>query len=80
MSLGRKQAAQKSMWLLYDQLPQSQGHVFYERLQKLLHEEAFDAFLEKLCALLRRKTRPQVHPAGPLFPHAFDRLLRGHRL
>ena len=50
MSLGRRQAAQKSMWLIYDQLPQSQGHVFYERLQKLLHQKAFDAFLEKLCA------------------------------
>mgnify|MGYP000170142675 FL=1 len=50
MSLGRKQAEQKSMWLIYDQLPQSQGHVFYERLQKLLHQKAFDAFLEKLCA------------------------------
>ncbi|WP_219842622.1 hypothetical protein [Desulfobulbus oralis] len=51
MRPGRRQAEQKSMWLIYDQLPQSQGHVFYERLQKLLHEEAFDAFLEKLCAL-----------------------------
>ena len=25
MSLGRRQAKQKSMWLSYDQLPQSQG-------------------------------------------------------
>ena len=50
MSPGRRQAEQKSMWLIYDQLPQSQGHVFYERLQKLLHQEAFDAFIEKLCA------------------------------
>ena len=50
MSPARRQAEQKSMWLIYDQLPQSQGHVFYERLQKLLHQEAFDAFLEKLCA------------------------------
>ena len=50
MSPGRRQAEQKSMWLIYDQLPQSQGHVFYERLQKLLHQKAFDAFLEKLCA------------------------------
>ena len=32
MSLGRRQAEQKSMWLSYDQLSQSQGHVFYERL------------------------------------------------
>ena len=43
MSLGRRQAEQKSMWLIYDQLPQSRGHVFYERLQKLLHQKAFDA-------------------------------------
>ena len=39
MSPGRRQAEQKSMWLIYDQLPQSQGHVFYERLQKLLHRK-----------------------------------------
>lgn len=50
MSLGRRKEQQKSMWLSYDQLPQSQGHVFYERLQKLLRQEGFDTFLEKLCA------------------------------
>ena len=50
MSLGRRQAGQKSMWFSYDQLPQSEGQVLYQRLQKLLREEAFDAFLEKLCA------------------------------
>ena len=50
MTFGRRQAEQKRMRLSYDQLPQSQGHVFYERLQKLLHQKAFDAFLEKLCA------------------------------
>ena len=49
MSPGRRQAEQKNMWLIYDQLPQSQEHVFYKRLQKLLHQKTFDAFLEKLC-------------------------------
>ncbi len=48
MSLGRRKEQQKSMWLSYDQLPQSQEHVFYVRLQKLLRQEGFDAFLEKL--------------------------------
>ena len=62
MSPGRRQAEQKSMWLIYDQLPQSQGHVFYERLQKLLHQKAFDAFLEKLCAL---PATPKDSAAGP---------------
>ncbi|MGI6656553.1 MAG: transposase [Desulfobulbus sp.] len=50
MSLGRSKEQQRSMWLSYDQLPQSKGHVFYERLQKLLRQEGFDAFLENLCA------------------------------
>ena len=63
MSLGRKQAEQKSMWLIYDQLPQSQGHVFYERLQKLLHQKAFDAFLEKLCALPSTPKNPAASPS-----------------
>ena len=46
MSLGRRQAGQKSMWFSYDQLPQSEGQVLYQRLQKLLREDAFDAFLD----------------------------------
>ena len=76
MTFGRRQAEQKRMRLSYDQLPQSQGHVFYERLQKLLHQEAFDAFPEKLCApFYAEKPRPQAHPAGSVFPHARDRLL-----
>ncbi len=50
MSPGRRQEQQKSMWLSYDQLPQSRGQVLYQRLQELLHEEEFDSFPEKLCA------------------------------
>ncbi len=50
MRLGRRKEEQKSMWLSYDQLPRSQGHVLYERLQKLLRKEEFDTFPEKLCA------------------------------
>ncbi len=50
MSLGRSKQQQRSMWLSYDQMPQSKGHVFYERLEKLLRQEEFDAFLENLCA------------------------------
>ena len=46
----RRQARQKSLWLSYDQRPQSQGQVLYQRLQQLLHEEGFEPFPEKLCA------------------------------
>ena len=50
MSPGQRQEQQKSMWLSYDQLPQSQGQVLYQRLQELLHEEGLGSFPEKLCA------------------------------
>ena len=50
MSLGRRQAEQKSMRLSYDKLPQTQGHVFYERLQKLLHRKHLTPS-SKSCAL-----------------------------
>ena len=56
MSLGRSKEQQRSMWLSYDQMPQSKGHVFYERLQKLLRQEGFDTFLENLCAPFYAKT------------------------
>ncbi len=71
MSLGRRQEQQKSMWLLYDQLPQSQGQGFYERLQKLLYEEEFDRFLEKLCApFYAEKSGRRFIPPGRSF-HKF---------
>ena len=50
MRSDRRQARQKSLWLSYDQWPQNQEQVLYQRLQQLLHEEGFDTFPEKLCA------------------------------
>ena len=74
MGSGGSKEQQRSMRLSYDQIPQSKGHVFYKRLQKLLRQEGLDAFLENLCAtVLRRKARSQIHPAEPLFSHAADR-------
>ena len=39
------------MWLIYDQLPQSRGHVFYERLQKLLHKKTLPGRKENKLGL-----------------------------
>ncbi|AVD70945.1 hypothetical protein [Desulfobulbus oralis] len=41
MSLGRRKAEQKSLWLSYEKIPQSKGHLFYERLQNLLRQSRF---------------------------------------
>ena len=37
------------MMVLWDELPRSPGHVFYDRLQAVLIEAGFDAFVEQLC-------------------------------
>ena len=76
MRPGRRQEQQKSMWLLYDQLPQSLGHVVYKRLQKLLYEEGVDSFPEKLCApFYAEKTGRRSIPPGSLWGYC-----RGHCL
>ena len=78
MRPGRRQEQQKSMWLLYDQLPQSQGHVVYKRLQKLLYEEGVDSFPEKLCApFYAEKTGRRSIPPGSLWGGTFK--LQMHR-
>lgn len=37
------------MLVTWDELPKSPGHVFYDRLQEVLVEAGFDAFVERLC-------------------------------
>ena len=38
------------MWVADADLPRSAGHPFYERLNRLLDEAGFDAFVEEQCA------------------------------
>ena len=50
MSLGRRnQEQQPSFWIAMDELPRSEGHVFYRKLHGLLREAGFDEFVEGLC-------------------------------
>lgn len=50
MALGkRKTEQQQELFVAADRLPRSPGHVFYRKLNDLLAEAAFDAWLEKLC-------------------------------
>jgi len=37
------------LFLAFDEIPRSRGHAFYDRLQQLLRQFRFDAFVEKLC-------------------------------
>ena len=57
MALGkREQERQESLWVETGKLA-APGHHFYIRLNKLLREAGFDAFLEELCA-------PYYHERG----------------
>lgn len=50
MALGRRKSErQQELWIASDELPRSEGHVFYRKLNKLLREAGFDPFVESLC-------------------------------
>jgi len=50
MSMGRRPSEhQASLWVPTTELPQSPGHVFYEKLNRLLAEAGFDRHVEDLC-------------------------------
>jgi transposase len=52
MAMGkrRKRARQATMWVAATDLPKSAGHPFYERLNRVLDDADFDAFVEAQCA------------------------------
>jgi transposase len=81
MSMGkRKRDRQSSMGVTATNLPTAASHPFYRRLNQLLREHGFDAFVEAQCAGFYAATmgRPSLPPG--LFATAADRLLRRHRL
>ena len=51
--MGKKPAARQPspMWVTTADLPTSAGHPFFERLNRVLEEAGFDAFVEGLCAV-----------------------------
>jgi transposase len=51
MSLGqRKTEQQEALFVTAAELPKAPGHVFYRKLNRLLAEGGFDAWIEKRCA------------------------------
>jgi len=65
MAMGTSKGERQSeMWIAGDSLPQSPGHPFYEKLNGVLKEQDFDAFVEDACApYYSEKTgRPSMPP------------------
>jgi transposase len=50
MALGRQGDRQGELMVTWAEMPRSPGHVFYDRLQRVLIDADFDGFAEKLCA------------------------------
>jgi transposase len=66
MAMGkRRKRRQKQLWVEPQQLAKSPGHPFYERLDKMLDEHGFDAFVEERCAKFYSGNvgRPSLAPA-----------------
>lgn len=58
MSLGRRTSErQAEFWIVSSDLAGRTGHIFYDRLNKLLDETGFDTCVENLC-------RPHYEPTG----------------
>ena len=64
MGLGRRKRRQESLWVATGELPRTGGHVFYERVNRVLDEHGFDRFAEDTCAKFYAPTmgRPGVAP------------------
>ena len=64
--MGKKPAARQPspMWVTTADLPTSAGHPFFERLNRVLEEAGFDAFVEGLGAVFyaSRLGRPSLRP------------------
>jgi transposase len=66
MAMGkRRKQEQPAFWLPTEQVVKSPGHPFYNRLNKLLDEHGFDAYVEDLCREYYHESlgRPGVPPA-----------------
>ena len=49
MAMGRSEGVQDDLMATWAEMPRSPGHAFYDRLQELLQEARFDAFVEEVC-------------------------------
>src|SRR3989338_2405311 len=73
MAMGTRQhrERQEGLWIATAELPRSAGHWFYERLNQLLEEAGFDAFVEER----RRKFYAPTMGRPSLAPGMYFRLL-----
>lgn len=64
MSMKRRRGEQRSMWVATSELPKAPGHVFYDKLNRVLDQGGFDRFVEDLCEpyYAKGKGRESIRP------------------
>jgi len=65
MAMGKRDSEeQRELFVMADKLPRSPGHVFYDKLNRVLREGGFDAHIETICEpfYVQGKGRPSVPP------------------
>lgn len=64
MGKRKRRARQTSMWVATQDLPRSAAHPFYRRLNRVLDDAQFDAFVEGACATFYAEVmgRPGLAP------------------
>lgn len=68
MSLGRRKTErQAEFWVATGDLAGGPGHLFYDRLNRLLDQAGFDRFVEELCAPHYEQTGRRSIPPGRYF-------------
>jgi len=74
MAMGREGEVYGDLMMTRSEISRSPRRVFYDGFQKLLADASFDAFVEETCKPFYAPRRRAIAAAGPLFPHAYDRL------
>jgi transposase len=64
MTMGKRQTKQPELFVPTANLPVSPGHPFYRKLNQVLAEAGFDAFVEQLCSpyYVAETGRPSIPP------------------
>lgn len=73
MSMGKRKDRQESLFVALDQILPATGHPFYQKLNALLEEFAFDRWAERRCAEYYEQKEKRGQPSIP--PGVYFRML-----
>lgn len=63
----RGEGSQGEFWIATHELARPEGHPFYERLNKVLKDHGFDAFVERRCVKFYKSGGRPSMPPGVYF-------------